>query len=315
VTETAAPVRALDHRRLSYGTKGITAVLLATVVWSFGGVLGKSAHASGIVVTFWRFWIVLALLTIFAAATRRWPSRRDFRLTASAGVLFGLNIVVFFTAIETLSVATALIITALAPVVALPLSKRLYGETVTTVKVLCAVGSVVGVVAAVALAPRVGPTGKAPIAGYLWAVLALAMWVAFLLKAKRIRRDVSTQSFLFVVNIVATLAVSVLVLAVRPKLGDLHGAGWLWTAGLAIGPGIIGHGLVAWAQPRVDTSVASVLMQAEPVGASITAWAFLGERVSLGQGLAMCVVIVALCVLTYSESREAKPSPVATPIA
>ena len=30
----------------------------------------------------------------------------------------------------------------------------------------------------------------------------------------------------------------------------------------------------------------------------------LGERVSLGQGLSMTVVIAALCLLAYTESRE-----------
>jgi drug/metabolite transporter (DMT)-like permease len=309
-TDNAVRTSPLSHHRLSYGTKGLAAILLATGVWSFGGVFGKSAHASGLVVTFWRMWVTLAVLTIYAAATHRWPTQADFRRTASAGVLFGLNIVVFFTALETLSIATALIITSLAPVVALPLSHRLYGEAVTGIKILCAVGSVAGVVAAVAFAPRIGQADNAPITGYLWAVLALAMWVAFLLKAKRIRRDVSTQSFLFVVNIMAALSVSVLVAIVRPNLGELHGAGWLWTSALACGSGIVGHGLVAWAQPRVDMSVASVLMQAEPVGASITAWVFLGERVSVGQAIAMSAVIVALCILTYSESRGTSPLPI-----
>ena len=84
----------------------------------------------------------------------------------------------------------------------------------------------------------------------------------------------------------------------------MHGKGWIWVTMLAIGPGIAGHGLVAWAQPRVDASVTSVLIQAEPVGASATAWIVLGERVSLGQGLSMTVVIAALCLLAYTESRE-----------
>ena len=61
---------------------------------------------------------------------------------------------------------------------------------------------------------------------------------------------------------------------------------------------------MAWAQPRVDASVTSVLIQAEPVGATIAAWIFLDERINLTQGLAMLGVIAALCVLAYNESRE-----------
>jgi drug/metabolite transporter (DMT)-like permease len=98
--------------------------------------------------------------------------------------------------------------------------------------------------------------------------------------------------------------VSLLVLSLGSRLGQIEGAGWLWVSLLAIGPGIAGHGLVAWAQPRVEASVTAVLIQLEPVGASIAAWVFLDERVSLPQALAMSVVVCSLCVLAYRESRE-----------
>ena len=84
----------------------------------------------------------------------------------------------------------------------------------------------------------------------------------------------------------------------------MQGADWWWVTLLALGPGIAGHGLVAWAQPRVDSSVSSVLIQPEPVGASIAAWVFLGEALSLPQALSMSVVVAALGVLAYSEARE-----------
>jgi hypothetical protein len=68
----------------------------------------------------------------------------------------------------------------------------------------------------------------------------------------------------------------------------------------------MGHGLVAWAHPRVDSSVSSLLIQAEPVGASIAAWVFLDERVSFVQGLAMLVVLTALGWLAFREARDAR---------
>jgi drug/metabolite transporter (DMT)-like permease len=109
---------------------------------------------------------------------------------------------------------------------------------------------------------------------------------------------------MFVVSLIGAITVSVLVLVTRAHLGQIHGAGWAWVSILAIGPGIAGHGLVAWAQPRVDASVTSVLIQAEPVSATAAAWLVLGERISLPQALAMAGVVVALCVLAYTESRD-----------
>ena len=84
-----------------------------------------------------------------------------------------------------------------------------------------------------------------------------------------------------------------------------------WSFGGVLGKATEASGIVlsfwrmlAWAQPRVDASVTSVLIQLEPVGSSIAARVFLGERVSFLQGVAMAGVVAALCVLAYSESLE-----------
>ena len=279
-------------------------MLAATMFWSFGGVLGKSTHASGVVLSFWRMWIAAAVLLVIVAVTKRWPSVADFRRAGVAGVLFGLNICVFFIALETVSIATALIIAALAPVVALPVSIMLFGERMTAVKVICAAASVIGVVVAVLAAPSGGSGTTSSKIGYLWALLALILWVGYLLVSKGVRAKVETVRFMFVVSLIGAITVSALVIIGGKHLGEIHGAGWAWVTLLAIGPGIAGHGLVAWAQPRVDASVTSVLIQAEPVGASAAAWVILGQRVSLAQALAMAGVVAALCVLAYSESRD-----------
>jgi drug/metabolite transporter (DMT)-like permease len=280
------------------------AVLLATCFWSFGGVLGKSTHTSGVVLSFWRMWIASLVLAVILLVARRRPTLVDFRRTAVAGVLFGLNICAFFVALESVSIATALIIAALGPVVALPISIVVYGEHITALKVICAVVSVAGVIVAITVAPQNESGDRTSMIGYLWALLSLVLWVGYLLVSKGVRAKVETLPFMFIVSFIGALTVSVLAAIGRDDLGAMRGTAWIWVTMLAVGPGIAGHGLVAWAQPRVDASVTSILIQAEPVGASATAWIVLGERVSIGQALAMAVVIVALCLLAYTESRE-----------
>lgn len=279
-------------------------MLAAAAFWSLGSTLGKSTHASGVVLSFWRLWIASGVLLIIVALTDRWPSRKDFRRAAVAGVLFGLNICAFFIALETVTIATALIIAALAPVVALPVSVLMFGERLTFIKSFCAAAAVVGVIVGVLVAPSNGADSGNTRVGYLWAVLALVAWVGYLLVSKGVRAKVETVRFMFVVSLIGALTLSMLVVAGGKHLGEIHGAGWVWVSMLAIGPGIAGHGLVAWAQPRVDASVTSVLIQAEPVAAAAVAWMVLDERVALAQAIAMAGVIAALCVLAYSETRE-----------
>jgi drug/metabolite transporter (DMT)-like permease len=295
--ETPAQVSAADR------ATGILAVLAATAFWSFGGVLGKATGVPGVVLGFWRMWVASAIMTVIIVCTRRWPTWLDVRRSLVIGVLFGLNICAFFITLEFVSIAVALIIGALTPVVALPIAVVFMGERLTAVKVVCAVTAVAGVVAAVLTAPSSGDDGNTMV-GYAWAVASLLIWVAYLLAAKRVRRQVETVRLMWIVSVVGALTVSVLALILRSPLGEMQGTDWLWVTLLALGPGIAGHGLFAWAQPRVDSSVSSVLIQAEPVGASIAAWVFLGEAVSLPQALSMGVVLAALATLAYREARD-----------
>jgi drug/metabolite transporter (DMT)-like permease len=281
-------------------------VAAANLFWSFGGTLGKKADAGGLVLSFWRMWIAVAAMLVVCLVMQRMPSRADFRRAAPLGVLFGLNIVCFFTTLQYVSVAIALVIGALTPVVALPIAVLFMGERLSTLKVVCAVVAVAGVVVAVLNAPNESVEGGNRAVGYVWAVVSLGVWVAYLLVSKRVRADVETVRFMFVMSFIGALTVSVLVIAVQADLGRVNGMGWLWTTLLALGPGLCGHSLLVWAQPRVDSSVSSLLIQAEPVGASIVAWVFLGERMSLVQSVAMGAVLAALSVLGYREARDAK---------
>lgn len=283
---------------------GVIAVLCASLLWSFGGVLGKSADAPGVVLSFWRLMMSTVVLLVASYALRRLPSWADVKASAVSGVLFGVNLCAFFITLQYTTIAVALIIGALSPVIALPIAVRFMGETFTPIKVGCALLAVGGVIVAVLTAPTADTGGATKAVGYLWAVASLLIWVLYLLQTKRVRASVETVRYLTSVSTIAMLTVSVIVLVTRADLGQVHGAGWLWTALLAVGPGIGGHGLVAWAQPRIDASVTSVLIQLEPVGASIAAWVFLHERVSFAQMSAMVAVVVALSALAFSESRQ-----------
>jgi drug/metabolite transporter (DMT)-like permease len=179
VTVTAEPSPTTANGR----SLGLVAVLTASVFWSFGGVLGKATGAGGVVLSFWRMWTATLVMLGVCSVMRRMPSRADVRAAAPLGTLFGLNICAFFISLEHLSVAIALIIGALTPVVALPVATIWMGERLTTVKAACALVAVGGVIVAVLAAPS--PTGADAndAIGYLWAVVSLLVWVAYLLRA------------------------------------------------------------------------------------------------------------------------------------
>ena len=88
--------------------------------------------------------------------------------------------------------------------------------------------------------------------------------------------------------------------------------GWGWIVLLAIVPGFLGHGLLTWAQPLVDLSVSSILLQAEPVCAAIAAAIFLGETIVPIQAAGMVLAAASLAILARSSIRGSEDEPAAT---
>lgn len=291
---------------------GVVAVAAATVCWSFGGVLGKSVDATGVVITTWRMTIMAALFNLLLlAATRTRLTWDVVRRAAPAGVLFAANLTVFFTAIRHTSIANAAVIGALTPVCVLPFAARYLGEKVSWLVGACALVAVGGVAVAVVAGGDSG--GERSWLGDGLAVVSLVMWVGYLFVIKRTRGGMGTLQFQAGMSTVAVVVLVPACLVSGQDLGGIRGTDWVWLVLLALVPGMLGHGLITWAQPHVDVSISSVLIQGEPVGQTLTAAIFLGEAVAVGQGVALAVVIAALALLAFETSRPARAPTAADP--
>lgn len=288
---------------------GLIAVIGATAIWSFGAVLGRSVGPSGVVTTTWRLWMGVVLWWSVMAGLGHLPDRatltRTLKVAAPAGVLFGGNLTLFFTALEHTTIANASIIGALTPIAMLPLAVVLLKERLDVVKIVCALVAVAGVAAAVLTVPEQGGGQERTNLGDGLAVASLVLWVCYLLATKHARRELATVPLLASVTTVAALVVTPLAIFGDHDLGSIDGRGWLWLVLLTVGPGAIGHAMVAWAQPHVDASVSSVLLQGEPVGSTFAAAIFLGESIGGWQVGAMAVVVAALATLAVHSSRAA----------
>ena len=293
-----AAVRSLNERL--HGGVGVGAVLAATVCWSTAGVLAVKSDARGIPLTFWRVLIVAALFGAVMIAQRRRLTWWAIRQAAPAGAVFGLTAAMFFESVRYTSVGIATVIAALTPVLAMPVAVRFLGERPTRLGILCAAGAVGGV--ALFVAPGYRDASTSP-RGLILAVGSMAAWVVYLFITKRARSGIGTTEYMTAMNLTAAVILLPLLLlfnhdGVRPPT---HG--WGWIVLLALVPGFIGHGLLTWAQPLVDLSVSSILLQGEPVGAALAGAIFLGEEIRFVQAAGMVLAVGALAVLARSSTR------------
>ena len=97
-------------------------------VRSDADTIPKIIDVPALTFSFWRLWLGAVLMALVLIALRRRPTRADIRASIPGGVLFGLNLVLFFTAIKETSIVDVLVIGALQPALTLLVAGRMFSS-------------------------------------------------------------------------------------------------------------------------------------------------------------------------------------------
>ena len=289
------------------------AVVAAVVSWGFGAILVKVMSIDGISIAFYRLWLGLGLMIVIVALRRRRPTFEALRLAVPSGLFFGVNVALFFSAVNHTTVANVNLISALQPAIVLLFAGPLFGEAIGSRAVAWTGISIMGVAIAVvgaSGAPEWSPAGDA------MAVGALLLLTGYFLFSKRARARVGTLEYMVCVQLVASLVITPIAFAsghVKPP----QGIDWLWMTIIVFGTGTGAHLMINWAHAYVDVSLSSLMMLLVPVVAYIAACVLLDESLTLMQlgGSAIALGAMVAIVRGPRGSRELLlPMPAADPL-
>jgi drug/metabolite transporter (DMT)-like permease len=303
-----APVVGLDPAvsRKDLGLRasrlGVGAVTFAVVAWALSNVIVKIAHGSALELAFWRLWMGSVAMALLCAAARRRVSWSAIRSSAPAGVLFGVNLLLFFAALKRTNVADVLIIGALQPGLVLLVAGRMFGERVARKELLFFAGSIIGIVVFV-LGSSETPSWS--LQGDLLAVGALVVFTGYFLMSKRVRERTQVVEYMTIVTIVGALVVTpVVFVSSGAELGGLRVQDWLWLV-LFLVAAQGSHLLVAWAHRQVDATVSSLIMLGEIPITAASAYVFLGEPVTWLMAVGGAIALASLGLIVRRATRAA----------
>lgn len=288
---------------------GTGAVLTAVTIWGFTNTLVKLTSVPALTFAVNRLWLGSLLLLLMVVVSGRRLSWRIVGLSVPGGLILGVEIAFFFSALKHTSIADVAVISALQPALVLIAATPMFGERITGGQVGWTTISLIGV-AIVTIGSAGTPSWS--LAGDLLAVGSLFAWTAYFLVSKQARTSVSTIEYMAVVFPVAAAVVTPLtLLAGQPIFGMRAGdAAYL---GLFVIGASAGHLLVAWAHPSVDISLLSLLTLAQPVIAGLAAFLVLGEPITAMMIIGGAVVIGSLAAVLRGAARLGKSQELGTP--
>jgi drug/metabolite transporter (DMT)-like permease len=253
----------------------------------------KAGGLDGLGLAFHRMWMgaLAAVVALRISGTRlTW---RIVVASAPGGVLFALDVALFFTALKTTTIANANIISSLQPVLIALVVGKLFGEKLDVWFFVWSALALIGVVT-VLTGSAVSNADTHSYHGDLLALLATCSWAAFFVASKQARKTLTSLEYLAGLLVVAWVVITpVALLSGTPLVVDDAGT-WLIIALIALVSGGLGHWLMNWAHGHIPLATASLLTLVIPVAAVATSALVLDEAITLQQVLGITVVLVAL---------------------
>jgi drug/metabolite transporter (DMT)-like permease len=289
-------------RTVSARTYGALAVLGVVVAFSLSSTLVKRAESPGVLLAFWRLIVVSLVWNAYLWSTGRRVTLRHVRQALIPGLFFGLNLAAFFSGATHNSVANAALIGSLAPFLIVPLGAKLFTEYYDPRALGFALVAFGGVGLVLFNAP---PNGDASLRGNLFGLLAMFLWVGYVVSTRHYRRDMDVATFMATVSPIAAVAVLPLAVAHGGVFG-MSSTGWTYMLILALLTGVAAHGLLVFAQKTIQIGTIGIAQEVQPALAVVWSFLLLGETLRPWQAVGVAVVVGGLLAFTVLNQRRTR---------
>jgi drug/metabolite transporter (DMT)-like permease len=281
------------------------AVAVAAV--SAGAILVRLSGAPSSVAAFYR----VLFTTLPLAAVAGWRHRRAFARIRSrdlgfavlSGVALAFHFAAWFESLRWTSVAASVTLVQAQPVFVALGAWLLLRERVTR-RMVAGIAVAVGGMVSMSVGDLLGGVaiGPRPLYGNALALSGAVAAAAYVLAGRSLRQRIALVPYVTVVYGVCAVVLFAFVLAAGQPLVGYPPREWLLFAGLAAGPGLLGHTVLNWALAHLKSSVVSVSLLGEPVGATLLAFALLSEAPTPATVAGGCVVLAGIYVTAAANS-------------
>ena len=271
-----------------------TYVLLELVAVAFlatGGIFVRLCEIEPIGCGFYRIFFSLPFLYPFARKEFGLLNKKDILILLLSGIFFATDIALAYVAFDYTSVANVNILCTLTPLTIIPVTAFLFKEKIPKYYLLGAFVAIAGVVILVN-----GKTNPAE-GNYFGDFLALAssvFYAGFLLISYKLRDRVSGSTILFVTGIGSSITLftySSIIEGFRipPTLKD-----FFLVFGLSLFMQIIGQGLLAHCQGKLNVNISSVVGLMQVGFASVYSLFIFQERLSMMELAGIAIVVFGI---------------------
>ena len=288
---------------LSLSRLAFPALILGAAALGLGPIFVRLADVGPVASAFWRLALSLPLLLLLFTLRRgetTQASPPSPKVVLACGFFFAIDIGLWHLSIARTSVANATLLANLNVIFVVLAGIFLFRERVG-VRFLAALAiALLGAAALMGSSIRFAP---ARVPGDLLAIAAAALYGAYLVAAKELRKRISVvQVLLWTGAITAAVLLPVSAL-LGERLWPASAAGWLPLVGLGLICQVSGQGLVVFALAHLPANFSALTLLIQPVVAALLAWQLFGEALGALELAGAVLVLTGILLARLSLRR------------
>jgi drug/metabolite transporter (DMT)-like permease len=259
--------------------KPLVMLVISVISVSFAAIFIVSINAHPLSIAFYRLLFTTLIIfpfVLFSKGTRRELlnlSHMTFFLMILIGLILAVHFSLWITSLKYTSVASSVILVAAHPILVGPVSHYFFGEKLSRINAMGIALSVLGVIILVYGNYDFPSIGLDSLEGNILALLGGIAAGFYILGGRKIRKNVSVSSYVFVVYGVSTLTLFFICLIIRVPVFSLSVEDYQLIFIMAVVSGIFGHTFYNWSLKFIRTSLVSVMLLGEPLISSLFAFA------------------------------------------
>lgn len=277
-------------------------MFLAILATSTGSIFAKAADAPALAVSAYRLGLS-ALIVVPAALIRTKGqsaplSSKDWRDGILSGVALALHFAFWISSLDYISIASCVVLVNSTPLWVAIAAPFATGDKMTK-KTAAAVA--VAVTGAVIIGFGDFSSGPEAWKGDGLALAGAVTLTAYLLLGRRVREKVPLLPYVAMSYGSAAVFLWALLIISGGLTFSFQRSTWAAFWAMALIPQIFGHSAYNWALKYVSPAVVSIILLGEPIGSSVMAWIFFGERPGAPTAVGGALVLSAIYMAQKEE--------------
>jgi len=285
---------------------GYFSILATVLIWGISFISTKASldYFNPISLAFWRFFI--AIIALYIIKKIKYPEikmAKEDRKLFFAGGITGVFLYFMFEnyGMKYLTASTASILIAVIPVFTMVSETIINKEKITPKKAVSVILSVVGVIFIVGFDPQRNITDM--VIGSILILLASISWVVYTFLSKPLYKKYTTITITYYQTLIGFVFFALLMPFNNTNIFNLPLSIYIHVIYLGVLSSAAAYLLFIYALEYLEATVCNIFINLIPVVTVSAGIIFLGEEITIVQGIGSLIIIFSILLLTYQRKE------------